>query len=76
MSTAVECPQRDSHLERYHDAIRAYREAVARLDADLVSHEFEAVHKRAEETRSAFERTREELMNHVKNHGCDATLYG
>ena len=42
----------------------------AGLDADLPHQEFESAHRSAEEARAIFERTREELLQHVFVHGC------
>ena len=64
------CPQAEALLVEYHGAVRAYREAVAGLDADLPHQEFESAHRSAEEARAIFERTREELLQHVFVHGC------
>ena len=35
MSPEVPCAQREMYLKEYHDAVRAYREAVVCLDGDL-----------------------------------------
>jgi hypothetical protein len=53
----------------YH-AVRAYREAVTKLDADLPRQDFELAYLRAEEARIAFEQRREELLQHRYVHGC------
>jgi hypothetical protein len=54
----------------YHGAVRAYGEALVSLDADLPRQEFEIAYWRAEETRTAFELRREELLQHLYVHGC------
>jgi hypothetical protein len=64
------CPQAEALLAEYHGAVRAYREAVVRLDADLPCQEFEIAYWRAEEARTAFELRREELLQHLYVHGC------
>lgn len=64
------CPQAEALLAEYHDAVRAYREAVTRLDADLPRPGFELAYQRAEEARAAFEQRREELQQHLYVHGC------
>jgi hypothetical protein len=64
------CPQAEALLVEYHGAVRAYREAVTKLDADLPRQEFELAHLRAEEARTAFELRREELQQHLYMHGC------
>jgi hypothetical protein len=64
------CPQAEGLLAEYHGAVRAYREAVIRLDADLPRPEFEIAYWRAEEARTAFELRREELLQHLYVHGC------
>jgi hypothetical protein len=66
----VPCPQAEALLVEYHGAVRAYREAVTGLDADLQHQEFESAHRRAEEARIIFERRREELLQHLYVHGC------
>jgi hypothetical protein len=70
MRPGIPCPQRETHLKQYHDAVRAYCEAVVGLDADLPYQEFETVHRRAEEARAIFDRRREELQRHLAMHGC------
>jgi len=65
------CPERESRLKEYHDAVRAYRETVNYLDADLPREEFERSHRRAEEARIVFDRKREELRGHINAHGCE-----
>jgi hypothetical protein len=64
------CPQAEGLMAEYHGAVRAYREAVTKLDADLPRLEFELAYLRAEEARTAFEQRREELLQHVYVHGC------
>ena len=54
----------------YHGAVRAYGEALVSLDADLTRQEFEIAYWRAEETRTAFDLRREELLQHLYVHGC------
>jgi hypothetical protein len=66
----VPCPQAVALLAEYHGAVREYREAVTRLDADLPSQEFEIAYLRAEEARIAFAQRREELLQHRYVHGC------
>jgi hypothetical protein len=70
------CPQADALLAEYHGAVRAYRAAVARLDANLPSLEFEIAYWRAEETRTAFELRREEFLQHLYVHGCQTEVTG
>jgi hypothetical protein len=70
MSPAVSCHERDQHLKRYHDAVRAYRIAVVGLDATLLSNQFNAAYQSAEEACKTFERVRGELEMHTKTHGC------
>jgi hypothetical protein len=64
------CPEAEALLAEYHDSVRAYREAVSRLDADLPRQEFESSYARAEEARAIFEQRREKLQQHVYVHGC------
>ena len=64
------CPQAEALLVEYHGAVRAYREAVTKLDADLSRPEFEIAYWSAEEARTAFELRREELLQHRYVHGC------
>jgi hypothetical protein len=70
MKPGAPCPQAEALLVEYHSAVRAYREAVIRLDADLPRPEFEIAYWRAEEARTAFELRREELLQHLYVHGC------
>jgi hypothetical protein len=70
MSTAVSCPERDLHLKHYQDAMRAYLSSVVGLEADLSPNRFEVAYKRAEEARTLFEHTRQQLKAHVAAHGC------
>jgi hypothetical protein len=70
MFPAEACPERDLHLKHYQDAMRAYRTAVVNLDAALSSKGFEVAYKRAEEARTMFEHTRQQLKAHVDAHGC------
>jgi hypothetical protein len=67
------CPQREVHLKEYHEAVRAYGEAVLCLDADLTAKEFEIAHRRAEQARAAFDRARKALKEHETSHGCQPT---
>ena len=64
------CPQAEALLVEYHGAVRAYREAVTKLDADLPRQQFELAYLRAEEARIAFAQRREELLQHLYVHGC------
>lgn len=73
LQPTVPCPQREVHLKQYHDAVRAYRQAVAGLNAGLAHHEFKAAHRRAERTRDDFERAHRELEVHVSTHGCQSS---
>jgi hypothetical protein len=66
------CPQREVHLKQCHDAVHAYRQAGAGLNAGLTHHEFDAAHRRAERTRDDFERAHRELEVHVSTHGCQS----
>ena len=68
------CPQADALLAEYHGAVRAYRAAVAKLDANLPHLEFEIAYWRAEENRKAFELRREELLQHLYVHGCQTEV--
>jgi hypothetical protein len=68
----VSCRQAEALLAEYHGTVRAYREAVAALDADLPHQEFEAAHRHAERARTIFEQRREELLQHSYLHGCQA----
>jgi hypothetical protein len=70
----VSCPQAEALLVQYHGAVRAYRAAVARLDANLPRLEFEIAYWRAEENRTAFELRREELLQHLYVHGCQTEV--
>jgi hypothetical protein len=70
------CPERESRLRDYHDAIRVYRETVNRLDADLPREEFERAHGLAEEARIVFDHKREELRGHINTHGCEVLQTG
>ena len=63
------CPQAEGLLVKYHSAVRAYRDAVIRLNPDLPRLEFELAYVRAEEARTAFELRREELLQHLYVHG-------
>lgn len=64
------CPQAEALLTEYHDSVRAYREAVNGLNANLPRHEFESAYRSAEEARANFEQRREDLLQHVYVHGC------
>jgi hypothetical protein len=64
------CPEAEALLAEYQKSVRAYREAVGGLDADLPRQEFESSYARAEEARATFEQRREELRQHVYVHGC------
>jgi hypothetical protein len=64
------CPQAEGLLVKYHAAVRAYREAVIRLNPDLPRIEFELAYLRAEEARIDFDQRREELLQHLYVHGC------
>jgi hypothetical protein len=66
------CPQAEALLAEYHDSVRAYREAVNRLDADLPRQDFESSYGRAEEARANFEQRREKLQQHIYVHGCQS----
>jgi hypothetical protein len=70
------CPQAEALLAEYHDSVRAYREAVAGLNAELPHQEFESSYGRAEEARANFEQRREELQQHVYVHGCQQRQNG
>jgi hypothetical protein len=70
MQPGAPCPEAEALLVEYHDAVRAYREAVIGLDADLPRQEFEAGYRRAEKARAIFEQRREQLQQHVYVHGC------
>jgi hypothetical protein len=74
MSPAVSCPERDRYLKQYHDAVRAYRIAVISLEPDLTPNTFEVAYKRAEDARTLFERTRQQLKEPMDAHGCDPNL--
>jgi len=70
MSSAPSCPQRDLFLKHYNDALRAYRIAVISLKPDLSPSQFEVAYKKAEEARTLFEHTRQQLDAHMDAHGC------
>jgi hypothetical protein len=52
--------------------MRAYREAVSELNANLPRHEFEPAYRSAEKARANFEQRREDLLQHVYVHGCQS----
>jgi hypothetical protein len=64
------CPEAEALLVEYHESVRAYREAVGGLNADLPRQEFESSYRNAEQARTLFEQRREELLQHVYVHGC------
>jgi hypothetical protein len=70
MSPAPSCPKRDLFLKHYNEAMRAYRIAVISLEPDLPPNTFEVAYKKAEEARTLFEHTRQQLKAHVDVHGC------
>jgi hypothetical protein len=72
MSPAPSCPERDLYLKHYRDAVRAYRIAVISLEPDLSPSQFEVAYKRAEEARTLFEHTRQQLKEHGDAHGCQS----
>jgi hypothetical protein len=68
------CPQAEALLAEYHDSVRAYREAVNGLNAELPHQEFESSYVRAEEARANFEQRREVLEQHIGVHGCQRSV--
>ena len=70
LQSSVICLKRETLLSEYHEAIRAYREAVLFLDPELTSDQFQTARRRSERARVAFERKSESLKNHEQAHGC------
>ena len=71
LQPARPCPQAEALLAEYHDSVRAYREVVVGLNADLPRPEFESSCWIAEEARAIFEKSRYKLNQHVSAHGCE-----
>jgi hypothetical protein len=71
VSRTTPCSERDLYLKHYHEAVAAYRLAVISLEPDLRPNKFEVAYKKAEDARSLFEHTRQQLKAHLDVHGCD-----
>lgn len=56
---------------RYYAAIKAYQEMIAVLEDLSHPGEFEEAYARAEGVRFLFVRARNELEEHVREHGCE-----
>jgi len=70
MLITTSCAEEHRLRERYHIAIRAYREMMAALDKVSNQAEFEEVYERAEGVRLLFDVARKELGKHLLIHRC------
>jgi hypothetical protein len=69
MLSTTSCAEQQRLRERYHTAIRAYKEMIAALENVLSPSEFEEVCERSEGVRLLFDVARKELRKHLLTHG-------
>jgi len=64
MLITTSCAEQQRLRERYHTAIRAYKEMISALDRVSSPAEFDEVYERAEGVRLLFDVARNELKKH------------
>jgi hypothetical protein len=75
MQSVPECSQRKALWERYHVSLRAYINATDALDQVGHGPEFDGAYNKAMWARLAFERLREEYIQHLSDHDCGQELH-
>ena len=71
MLPTSECAEQKLLRERYSATLKAYWEMVTALDSVSTHNEFQEAYERAEGIRLLFVRTRSDLVDHIREHGCD-----
>jgi hypothetical protein len=71
MLPASECAEQRMLREKYKAALKTYWEMVPTLDIASTHLDFEEAYERAEGVRLLFARAKTELMDHIRQHGCE-----